>query len=248
MTLHVAIFGATSAIAADVARLYARRGAHLFLVGRSPSKLAALTSELGPQVSGHMLQDFDRVEEAGSCVQAALRALGGRLDVALVAHGLLGDQLESERSAETALQISHTNYASVVALLVPLANQFELQRRGSLAVLSSVAAERGRPRNYTYAAAKAGLNVYLQGVRSRLHACGVGVHTLKLGPVDTPMTKSHQKNMLFARSPDVAREIVDAIRKGRAEAYVPGFWRPLMFVVRTLPEGLFQRVGALSGR
>jgi short-subunit dehydrogenase len=74
------------------------------------------------------------------------------------------------------------------------------------------------------------------------------VHTLKLGPVDTPMTVSHKKNALFARPADVARGIVRAIDHGRAEAFVPFFWQLIMPVVRNLPEAVFQRVSALSGR
>ncbi|MET0387973.1 MAG: SDR family NAD(P)-dependent oxidoreductase [Polyangiales bacterium] len=247
MTEHIAIFGATSAIAADVARVYAARGARIYLVGRNVDKLSRLAAELGPVVVGRVAQDFDDTQAAHTCVQAAFDALG-RIDVALIAHGLLGDQLKSEASLPEAEQIARTNYLSVVALLIPLANVLERQRGGHLAVLSSVAAERGRPRNYTYAAAKSALNTYLQGMRSRLYRAGVQVHTIKLGPVDTPMTVSHRKSLLFARAPSVAKQLVAAIDAGEREVYVPGFWRPIMFTVRHLPEFVFQRLGALSGR
>jgi len=247
MTMNVAIFGATSAIASDVARVYAARGAQLFLVGRSEDKLASLCLELGTSVIGSATQDFDHTEQAQACVAGVVQALG-RIDVALIAHGLLGDQAESERSVEVAEQIVHTNYVSVMALCIPLSNHLEAQRAGHLAVMSSVAADRGRPRNYTYAAAKSALNVYLQGVRSRLYRAGVKVHTLKLGPVITPMTADHPKNVLFSRSEDVARGIVRAIERGDSEAYVPGYWRVIMGIVRNTPEALFQRVSGLSGR
>lgn len=247
MSQRVAIFGASSAIAADVARIYAARGARLFLVARSVDKLAALASELGATVVGRAIQDFDRTDEAESCVARAVATLG-QLDVALIAHGLLGDQLESERSVDAAEQIARTNYVSVMALCIPLANHFEICRAGHLAVMSSVAADRGRPRNYTYAAAKSALNIYLQGVRSRLYRAGVQVHTLKLGPVITPMTDGHRKNLLFSRSEDVARGIVDAIDRGATEAYVPGYWRGIMTIVRNTPEALFQRVSGLVER
>ncbi len=247
MPEHVAIFGATSAIAAEVARRYAARGARLYLVGRSREKLAHLAEGLARQVAGSAVQDFDRTDQAEACVRAAVAALG-RLDIAILAHGLLGDQLESERSVAVAEQIARTNYLSVMALLIPLANELERQGCGQLVVLSSVAAERGRPRNYTYAAAKSALNTYLEGLGSRLYRGGVTVHTIKLGPVDTPMTASHEKNLLFSRPPEVARQIVRAIDRRRREAYVPSFWRPIMFAVRNLPEFLFQRVSGLSGR
>jgi short-subunit dehydrogenase len=247
MPEHVAIFGATSAIAAECARLYAARGARLYLVGRDARKLQSLVDELGASVAGSASQDFDETERAEACVADALRTLG-QLDIALIAHGLLGDQRESEVSLACAEQIARTNYLSVMALVLALANHFEQRRGGHLAVLSSVAAERGRPRNYSYAAAKSALNTYLQGVRSRLYRAGVQVHTIKLGPVDTPMTATHKKNALFAQPDAAARGIARAIDRGVAEAFVPGFWQFIMPVVKNLPEAIFQRVSALSAR
>ena len=111
----------------------------------------------------------------------------------MIAHGLLGDQLDSERDFAEAERILAANFLSVVALLVPLGNHFEAAGGGNIAVMSSVAGDRGRPRNYTYGASKGALNVYLQGLRTRLWSRGVRVQTLKLGPVDTPMTTTHKK-------------------------------------------------------
>lgn len=246
-SLNVAIFGATSAVAQAVARAYAARGARLALVGRNPQKLRDLGDELPEHVVFLHVQDFSQTEAAESCVRAVQRELG-RIDVALIAHGLLGDQQASERDVEVALELAAVNFTSVIALLIPLANVLASQGSGQIAVISTVAADRGRPRNYTYASAKSALNTYLQGLRSRLYRSGVTVHTIKLGPTDTPMTVDHEKNALFVSSERAARGIVAALERGVAEAYVPGFWRPIMFVVRNLPEGVFQRIRALSGR
>jgi decaprenylphospho-beta-D-erythro-pentofuranosid-2-ulose 2-reductase len=245
--MNIAIFGATSAIASDVARLLASRGDRLYLVGRSPHKLAPLCDEVGDALAGSALQDFDDTSAAEACVTLAFRTLG-TIDLAIIAHGLLGDQLESERNREVAESIERTNYTSVVALVIPLANEMEHRRHGTLGVLSTVAAERGRPRNYTYAAAKSALNTYLEGVRSRLYPSGVRVRVIKLGPVDTPMTESHAKNRLFATSAEAAQQIVRALFGRRFSTYVPAYWAPIMFVVRNLPERAFQKIRALSER
>ena len=244
---RVLILGATSAIAADVARLYAARGARLYLVARSPRKLQALADNLGAAVKGFRLADFDDTAAAAGIVDAAVAVLGG-IDIAVIAHGLLGDQLATEQSYAGAEPVIRTNFLSVVALLIPLANHMESAHRGHLAVMSTVAAERGRPRNFTYGAAKSALNTYLQGLRTRLYRQGVEVHTIKLGPVDTPMTADHRKHRLFARPADVAASIVNAIDRGRPAPYIPWFWRPIMLVVRNLPEWVLQRLSFLSGR
>lgn len=244
---NVLIFGATSAIAQAVATRYADRGDRLYVVGRNAKKLSALVDRLGDACVGHMVADLDDTDANERRVLEALDRLGS-IDIGLIAHGLLGDQLETERSWSSAEAVFRTNLLSVVSLVIPLANVLEDQRRGHLAVMSSVAGERGRPRNYTYGSAKGALSLYLQGVRSRLWAAGVDVHTLKLGPVDTPMTKTHEKNALFAKREDVARSIVQRVDGRGGEAYVPKYWAPIMGVVRRLPEPLFQRLRFLSAR
>lgn len=241
------ILGATSAIAAEYALLCARRGDRLYLVGRSPEKMQALLQKLGAAVVGHECADLDRCSEAVARVARAIDHLGG-LDRALIAHGYLGDQSRSERDVGYAEQILTTNFTSAVALLVPLASHFEKQRSGHLAVITSVAGERGRPRNYTYGAAKRGLSCYLEGLRSRLYGSGAYVHNIKLGPVDTPMSAGHPQNFLWGEKKAAARAICMAMERRRHVVYVPRTWAFVMCVVRLLPEFVFQRFGFLAGK
>lgn len=247
MSRKILILGATSAIATEVARCYAQAGERLFLVGRNAAALEKLASELGSAVQGHHASDLDELDACEPLVQTAIQTLGG-LDIALIAHGLLGDQIESEHNLEHARQILQTNLLSAVSLVMPLANYFEQQGRGHLGVITSVAGERGRPRNYTYGAAKGGLTRYLQGVRSRLYKTDAWVHNLKLGPVDTPMTVGHEKHALFGEKRKVARGIVKALDGKRHVTYLPWTWGWIMFIVRLLPEPIFQRFGFLAGR
>lgn len=243
---RVLILGATSAVAGEVARLYAERGARLFLVGRNREALAARAAELGDAVVGAAAYDVRDHADSPRIVEEAVATLGG-VDVALIAHGLLGDQLRTEADFDAALEVLDVNFLSVVAQVIPLANYFDTAGAGHLAVIASVAGLRGRPRNYTYGAAKGGLTVYLQGVRARLYP-RVKVHTILLGPVDTPMTVDHAKNALFARPADAAARIVRTIERGVDEPFVPWFWRPIMAVVRHLPQRAFQQFKFLAGR
>ncbi|EDM80906.1 oxidoreductase, short-chain dehydrogenase/reductase family protein [Plesiocystis pacifica SIR-1] len=247
MARRVLIIGATSAIASEVARRCAVRGDRLYLLARNPTKLAALEAELGPAVIGSAQADLDEVDAAEARIEGALASLGG-LDLALIAHGRLGDQLRSERDVGEAMATLHTNLSSVVALLVPLGRHFAEAGAGHLGVITSVAGERGRPRNFTYGAAKGGLSHYLEGLRSVLGPQGVRVHNFKLGPVDTPMTVDHPKTAVFAEVPQVAAAILRGLEGRRHVIYVPGWWRWIMLVVRNLPEPIFQRLPFLSGR
>lgn len=247
MPLRTLILGATSAIAAEVAALCAARGDRLFLVGRDPAKLQALVARLGNAVVGHCSADFTEFAAAQACVPRAIEALGG-LDRALLAHGWLPDQARSESDFVYARQVVDTNFTSAVALLQPLAAYFEQQGAGHLAAITSVAGERGRPRNYTYGAAKRALGCYLEGLRSRLYRCGVRVHDIKLGPVPSPMSEGHPRNFLWGDQAAVARGIVAAMEGRRLAVYLPRRWRLVMAIVRALPECVFQRFGFLAGR
>lgn len=245
------IFGATSVIAAEVAVLYAKRGDRLHLVARDPARLQIVRRRCegaGATVTT-AVADFDRLDDNAGVVAAAIASCGpAPLDTVLIAHGALGDQLATERAFEEAEPILRTNFTSVVSLLIPLLNHLEHQRSGRIGVITSVAGDRGRPRNYTYGAAKGALNVYLQGVRTRVRPAGVGITTLKLGPVDTPMTRDHRKHVLFGKPAGVAAGIVAAMDAGVSEAYIPSYWALIMPVVRNMPERVIQQLGFLSGR
>jgi short-subunit dehydrogenase len=87
------------------------------------------------------------------------------------------------------------------------------------------------------------VSLFLQGLRNRLFASGVHVLTIKPGFVDTPMTAHIKKGgPLWASPEQVAKGIVWAIDRRRDVAYVPGFWRPIMAVIRALPESVFKRL------
>lgn len=215
------------------------------LAGRNPNKLQALAESLGDAVISYHLADFTLCD-GPALIDEITASLGG-LDLALIAHGDLGSQEESEHHFDAALATFESNLLSAVALLIPLANYLQTQGHGHLAVLSSVAGLRGRPRNYTYGAAKSALTTYMQGLCSRLWP-HVSTHTFLLGPVDSPMTANHPKNALFATPATVAKAIEAAIERDVAEAYVPWYWRPIMETVERLPEPIFQQFKFLSGR
>ena len=244
MSKRILIIGATSAIAEAAARQWAARGDALFLVGRKRQKLDDIAADLkvrGAANAGVFEMDATDAAMHPSMLEAAVTALGG-LDVALIAHGTLPDQKACEASVAMMLAEIDNNGLSVVALCTLLGNHFEAQGSGSIAVISSVAGDRGRQSNYVYGAAKGMVTRYLQGLRNRLAKKGVQVLTIKPGFVDTPMTAEFKKGALWAQPADVARGILAAIDKGRDEVYLPGFWRLIMLVIRHIPEFIFKKL------
>lgn len=241
---NVLIIGATSAIAIATARLLAQRGDRLYLLGRDAERLANLSADLGVRgapYAGCAVLDVNRSDEHAAALESAATALG-RLDLVLIAHGTLPDQAACQASVPAMLAELQTNAISTVSLLTLLANRLEQQGGGTLAVISSVAGDRGRQSNYVYGSAKAMVNTFLSGLRNRLHRSGVRVCTIKPGFVDTPMTADFTKGALWAQPVQVAEGIVEALDRGAAVVYLPGFWRYIMLVIRGLPEWVFVRL------
>ena len=244
MTERVLILGATSAIAHEVSRLYARNGAALALAARDADRLAANAADLRARGAAQVVEilfdaaDFARHE---AVIAEAWDALGG-LDAALVAYGTLPDQEQVAADAALAVEAFTLNATSIVSVLTVLAGRFEAQGGGTIGVVSSVAGDRGRPSNYVYGAAKGAVSLFAQGLRARLSTAGVRVVTIKPGFVDTPMTAHVDKNPLFASPEAVGAMIYHAMRGNADVVYAPGFWRPIMAGVRAIPERVFKRM------
>ena len=245
MTIErIVIFGATSAIAQATARRLAARGARLHLVARDPAKLEAVRADLAARGSPAVttsLADLDDVERHRALIDEAEGALAP-IDAAIIAQGTLPDQRACESDFALAASAMHTNFIAPAALAAELANRFEVKGSGTIVAISSVAGDRGRASNYVYGAAKGALSIFLQGLRARLHDKGVRVVTVKPGFVDTPMTASFAKGVLWSSPERIAAGIVKAMERGTPEVYLPWFWRPIMFVLRHLPESIFVRL------
>ena len=242
--MRVLVVGATSAIAEATARRYAAAGAHLHLVGRDATRLGAIADDLrvrGAAAVATTSVDLDRLPEAERAVVAAVDSLGG-IDLALVAHGTLPDQAGCDAESAPLLAQFTTNALSPITLLAALARHPGVRAGATLAVISSVAGDRGRASNHAYGAAKAAVSTYASGLGQALAPRGIHVLTVKPGFVDTPMTRAFRKGVLWARPDAIAGGIVRAVARRRAVAYLPWFWRPILLVIRALPEFVFRRV------
>jgi len=242
---NILIIGGTSAIATACARLWAQRHGRFMLVGRNPEKLRQTAADLlargATEVQTHVL-DLDDLDGHAAMLDSAQQFLR-RIDIALIAHGSLPDQQACESDADLAVQAFTRNGLNVIALLTRLGNRMEAQGSGSIAVIASVAGDRGRPGNYLYGSAKAAVSVFCSGLRARLFKSDVHLLTVKPGFVDTPMTQGLALPGLLLALPDrVAMDIVRALQKRRSTLYTPWFWAPIMLVIKSIPEFVFKRL------
>lgn len=241
---RIVIVGATSAIAQACAQRWATPGSRIFLAARNADRLRQIGDDLaarGATVSCWTL-DVDDTAAHAAMWRGACDALG-QVDIVLIAHGTLPDQAACEASVERSLAEIGTNGLSTVALLTLMANTMEAQRHGTLAVISSVAGDRGRRSNYVYGSAKAMVTSFCEGLRGRLHGAGVNVLTIKPGFVDTPMTAGLGLPPLLTATPArVAADIDAAIAKRRGVLYTAWFWYWIMLVIRLIPTAIFKKL------
>jgi len=241
----VLVVGATSAIARALAAELARDGHALVLAARDLPEARAVAADVALRfgVAARAVEldalDFDAHPRV---LGRVIEEEGERLEGAVIAVGLTGEQERAKDDFAEARRIIDVNFTACVSLLTVLAAPLERRGAGFLCVISSVAGERGRQSNYVYGAAKGGLTVYLQGLRNRLHPAGVRVMTVNPGFVDTRMTFGKPGTFLVASPDAVARGIVRALRAGLDVVYLPGFWRPVMFAIRSIPELVFKRM------
>ena len=241
----VIVVGATSDIARATAMELAREY-NLILTGRDRTELDAIAQDIVIRyecdVSTLMFEALNSNDHAtfiSECFEKTERIAG-----AVICHGFLPDQVEAQRDWGLARKTLDINFTSCVSVLEPLMERLEGQQEGFLAVISSVAGDRGRQSNYLYGAAKGGLSLYLQGLRNRGQHSGVHVMTVKPGFVATAMTVGivDPKSPLVATPEQVARDIVRGIKKRKGVIYSRWFWRYIMLVIRSIPERIFKRL------
>ena len=240
----VLVVGATSAIAEATARIYAANGDRIYLLARNQDRLEVIKRDLqvrgADAVYSARFEALDFDSHAGM-VDSVFQELT-KIDIVLIAHGSLPDQQRCQKSASEAREELEVNAIGTISILTYLSNILESQKFGVVAVITSVAGDRGRKSNYVYGAAKGMLSIFLQGLRNRLFDAGVVVVDIKPGFVETPMTESFSKGALWASPSTVARCVVDGIERKKHTVYAPGYWRVIMFLIRAIPEAIFKRL------
>jgi decaprenylphospho-beta-D-erythro-pentofuranosid-2-ulose 2-reductase len=218
--------------------------------GHSDALTNYLTATRGAAYVDSAVANLDDTAIHPELLAHAVNSLAG-LDIVFLALGVLGDQAKAESSFTEAAHILHTNLLAPISLLTWLGNYCAQRHSGTLAVLSSVAGERGRKSNYVYGSSKAGLTAFVDGLRNRTDREGVRVMTIKPGPVKTTMTAGMKGSAKFADVDVVAAALVKVIdgktsKNGKINGpdivYVPGIWRIIMAVIRSIPERIFKKL------
>lgn len=239
-----AVLGASSTVARAFARLAAAEGDAVLLAGRDHDDLSATAADLLARgaaavevIAFDAASRDDRIALAARCAAVP----PGTLDV-MLAFGLMPEQTAMEADPDLAVACIEATYTGAVDLLLRLGLLLERAPGGRVAILGSVAGDRGRLKNHVYGSAKAGLAAFASGFRARMVRRGVIVTTIKPGFLDTAMTWGLPGIFLAAAPADAAAQIWRATIKGREVVYVPFFWRFIMLIIRHIPEKIFKKL------
>lgn len=238
------IVGASTGIGAALARRLAQEGYALGLVSRNQERLRTLCDEINGDGAPRALayaHDVKNTAEAPGLLQKIAADLGG-LDLFVYNAGVQFPSRADAFSAEQDLEVFRVNVLGALAWLNPVAERFQRTGAGHIVGIGSIAGDRGRRALPAYAASKAALHTYLEGLRNRLTRHGVTVTTIKPGQVDTQLLKNAEQ-VRGPISPEQAADLIwRAIRKKKQTAYTPARWGLIGLIIRHIPSFVFRRL------
>jgi decaprenylphospho-beta-D-erythro-pentofuranosid-2-ulose 2-reductase len=241
---HIVVYGATSAIAQDMCRALVSRGAECFsLIGRNKSRLEIISADLKAQGATSVSLTIEDLSQGADYTEHCTKFEStAPIDLVILAHGILSDDNNTPNDWRKQIELFNINTLNPITILTAWGNYFEQKKSGALAVITSVAGDRGRQSNYPYGASKAALIAYLQGLRNRLSRHNVYVADIRPGFIDTPMT-AHISKKPFVVSSDIAgRFIVKQLHGKKDIIYAPQRWRFIMMIIKLIPETIFKRL------
>jgi decaprenylphospho-beta-D-erythro-pentofuranosid-2-ulose 2-reductase len=238
--MHILIFGATSDVAQELATQYVKKGDEVSLLGIDTVSLQPFQSDLQIRYNGKInLIEFDILKSPD---QTLLKLIQNS-DISIMLIGYLGDQDKAEQNEDELLRIINLNYSKVIEVINQIQRIYVTKKQGVIAGISSVAGDRGKQSNYAYGSAKAGLSVYLDGLRNRLYPKGVHVVTIKPGFMATKMTQHMSLPKVLTASPQAAaKQIIRAVQTKKNKVYILPVWRYISLVLLMVPDSIFKKL------
>lgn len=242
---NIVIFGANSKIAKECIKLWNEKS-NFYLVVRKKNQLDELLKKLSNKNEGFIKvieADLNNIKLHNKIWNEIINDVEfKKIDLLFFAQGRLENQFNIQNNYELIKQNIKINVLSIISLITLATKVFERQKFGTIAVISSVAGDRGRASNYIYGSNKAFITSFLSGLRQRLSKFNVNVLTIKPGIINTPMTRDLKKGFLTASPQYAAKIIVKSIEKKKNIIYVPFFWYFIMLIIRLIPERYFKKL------
>lgn len=240
MPARVLLLGGTSEIGlAILTALNAPPDTEVILAGRDEERLLAAAKQL-PYATTTVAFDATALATHSAVMEAAFA--DGPVDLLISAAGVLVPQAELDRDPLRAGLLVETNFTAHVTTILAAVERMRSAGRGTVVVLSSVAAIRPRKANFVYGSAKAGLDAFGRGLADSLHGTGVRVLLVRPGFVVGRMTAGMPAAPLSSTPAQVGAAVAVALKSGRTEIWVPRALGPFATVMRLLPRQAWRRL------
>ena len=243
---RVLVLGGTSVIAEALVHELARTQAcEVVLAGRDALGMHDVSVRLlaGGCASVRVLNGLDASAVAShrELLAHAFELLGA-VDLVILAVGVLGERGGLPQDIAGALGVLEVNALGGASLVMESARALREQGRGTLVVLSSLAAERPRRANAVYGASKAALDGLSQGLADALRPAGVRIMVVRPGFVHTRMTRDLPAPPLACSPQTVAKATVRGLQRDAQTVWAPPALRWASMAMRIMPRALYRRL------
>ena len=239
---NILIIGANSSITRDCIKIWSKQNNKFFFVARDIDELNKFMSQIEYNhidFNNKYIIDLNNIEDHIEIFNRA-KAYLKKIDIVFICYGTLPNQSECEKNFHLLSKEINTNATSKISIInLAIKN---LDENSTIAVVTSVAGDRGRSSNYIYGACQSMVNEYISGIRQKLHGSKIRLLTIKPGLIDTKMTNHFKKNFLWTKSDVAAKKITEAVNSQKDEVYIPFYWYFIMKVIKIIPTKIFKRL------
>jgi short-subunit dehydrogenase len=239
MAYKVIIIGATSGIGEELAKIYAQQDCIVGISGRRQELLDSLQQKFPDKI---VTECFDVTgNENKKHIENLIQKLGG-LDLLIYNSGYA--QLFSSLRWEIEKQTTLVNVNGFVEIINIALNYFLKQKKGQIAVTSSIASIRGNSLTPAYNASKAYVSSYMEGLSIKMYKQKLPIYLTDIQPgfVDTEMA---QGNGTFWVAPveKAAKQIYRAIKNKKRRVYVTKRWWIIAQILKVVPYSIYKHIG-----
>lgn len=245
------VTGASAGIGEAIARRLAERGWWCVLVARREERLRALAAEIGGEVELCDVADRDAVEALAARIlerHPAVHLLVNNAGIPARGNFLTID-LDRVRRV---IEVNYLGGVWCTRALMPGLRAGAGQGGAHVVNLVSVAGTAAFAPAGAYAAAKHAQLAFSRSLAAALRGSGIRVHTVLPGFVETEgfpqkgVLQSPLLGMFVIQPPRVAKAVVDAVEKGKAEVTVPWFPYRLISIAQAVMPRVVGRFSGMS--
>lgn len=235
--MNVIIFGATSGIGKELARLFVAEGHKVAITGRRLKKLKEI-QQSNPEKYIIKQHDVTNIPSSKVVFQELVNTLNS-IDIVIYSSGI-GD-VNKELNWENELPTLETNILGAAKFLGLAYQFFRKQGYGHIVGISSIAGIRGSGYAPAYSASKAFLSNYLESLwlKGKHSNSKINVTDIIPGFVDTDMAKGD--TFWMASTQKAAKQIYTAIKKKKRRAYITKRWRLIALLLKIMPIQILRK-------